>query len=58
MGVDTGALTGFLYVFQFRERIYEIYEEICGARLTTNMEESVVLKEIGVQMLGRKSMTF
>lgn len=37
IGVDTGALTGFLYVFQFRERIYEIYEEICGARLTTNM---------------------
>lgn len=37
MGVDTGALTGFLYVFQYREKIYEIYEEICGARLTTNM---------------------
>ncbi|MHC5200939.1 NADH-quinone oxidoreductase subunit D [Myroides sp. LJL119] len=37
MGVDTGALTGFLYVFQYREKIYEIYEEISGARLTTNM---------------------
>ena len=37
IGVDTGALTGFLYVFQMRERVYEIYEEICGARLTTNM---------------------
>jgi NADH-quinone oxidoreductase subunit D len=37
LGVDTGALTGFLYVFQYREKIYEIYEEICGARLTTNM---------------------
>ncbi len=37
MGVDSGALTGFLYVMQFREKIYEIYEEICGARLTTNM---------------------
>lgn len=37
IGVDTGALTGFLYVFQYREKIYEIYEEICGARLTTNM---------------------
>lgn len=36
LGVDTGALTGFLYVFQEREKIYEIYEEICGARLTTN----------------------
>jgi NADH-quinone oxidoreductase subunit D len=37
LGVDTGALSGFLYVFQKREDIYEIYEEMCGARLTTNM---------------------
>lgn len=37
LGVDTGAFTGFLYVFQQRETIYEIYEEICGARLTTNI---------------------
>ena len=37
IGVDTGAMTGFLYVFQWRELIYEIYEEICGARLTTNI---------------------
>ena len=37
IGVDTGAMTGFLYVFTWREFIYEIYEEICGARLTTNI---------------------
>ncbi|MFN3848994.1 MAG: NADH dehydrogenase (quinone) subunit D [Spirosomataceae bacterium] len=37
LGVDTGAYSGFLYVFQEREKIYEIYEEVCGARLTTNM---------------------
>lgn len=37
IAVDTGALTGFLYVFQWREKIYDIYEEICGARLTTNI---------------------
>ncbi|MDJ1505071.1 NADH-quinone oxidoreductase subunit D [Xanthocytophaga agilis] len=37
LGVDSGAYTGFLYFFQEREKIYEIYEEICGARLTTNM---------------------
>ncbi len=36
IGVDTGALTGFVYMFQQRELVYEIYEEICGARLTTN----------------------
>ncbi|MBP6303517.1 MAG: NADH-quinone oxidoreductase subunit D [Bacteroidia bacterium] len=37
IAVDTGALTGFTYVFQWREKIYEMYEEICGARLTTNV---------------------
>jgi NADH-quinone oxidoreductase subunit D len=37
IGVDSGALTGFVYVFQERERVYEIYEEISGARLTTNL---------------------
>ncbi len=37
IGVDTGALTGFTYVFQWREKIYEIWEEVCGARLTTNI---------------------
>ncbi|TDE13723.1 NADH dehydrogenase (quinone) subunit D [Dyadobacter psychrotolerans] len=37
LGVDTGAFSGFLYVMQKREDIYEIYEEVCGARLTTNM---------------------
>lgn len=37
VGVDAGAYTGFLYVMQYRELIYEIYEEVCGARLTTNI---------------------
>ncbi|MBX2889711.1 MAG: NADH-quinone oxidoreductase subunit D [Saprospiraceae bacterium] len=37
IGVDTGALTGFTYMFQERERIYEMYEEVCGSRLTTNI---------------------
>ena len=37
VGVDSGAFTGFLYVMQYRELIYEIYEEVCGSRLTTNM---------------------
>ncbi|HPI12158.1 MAG TPA: NADH dehydrogenase (quinone) subunit D, partial [Catalimonadaceae bacterium] len=37
LGLDAGAFSGFLYVFQQREKIYEIYEEICGSRLTTNM---------------------
>lgn len=37
IGVDTGALTGFTYMFQERERIYDMYEEVCGTRLTTNV---------------------
>ncbi|MEO5783306.1 MAG: NADH-quinone oxidoreductase subunit D [Ginsengibacter sp.] len=37
VGVDSGAYTGFLYVMQYREHIYEIYEEVCGSRLTTNI---------------------
>ena len=36
-GVDTGALTPFTYVFQLREKIYEVFESICGSRLTTNI---------------------
>jgi NADH-quinone oxidoreductase subunit D len=37
VGVDSGAYTGFLYLMQYRELAYEIYEEICGSRLTTNI---------------------
>lgn len=37
IGVDTGAITGFTYIFQDRERIYDMYEEVCGVRMTTNM---------------------
>ena len=37
IGVDTGALTGFTYMFQEREKIYDMFEEVCGSRLTTNI---------------------
>lgn len=37
LGVDTGAYSGFLYLMQHREKIYEIWEEVCGSRLTTNI---------------------
>lgn len=37
IGVDSGALTGFTWVFQLREQIYDIWEEVCGSRLTTNI---------------------
>ncbi len=35
MLVDLGALTNFWYLFNLRERIYKIMEELCGARLTS-----------------------
>jgi NADH-quinone oxidoreductase subunit D len=37
VGVDSGAFSGFLYLMKYRELAYEIYEEICGSRLTTNI---------------------
>jgi NADH-quinone oxidoreductase subunit D len=36
MGMDLGAITGFLYGFRDRELITDIFEETCGARLTMN----------------------
>jgi NADH-quinone oxidoreductase subunit D len=35
-GADTGAFTAFVYCFDVRERIVELFEELCGARLTYN----------------------
>jgi NADH-quinone oxidoreductase subunit C/D len=32
--VDLGALTGFFHLFQYRERVYNLFEKLCGARLT------------------------
>ncbi|MXW22413.1 MAG: NADH dehydrogenase (quinone) subunit D [Candidatus Dadabacteria bacterium] len=34
--MDLGAMTAFLFCFKERERIYEILEMVCGARLTTS----------------------
>lgn len=36
MGLDTGAFTFFLYAFYQRERIYNIFETLCGARFTNS----------------------
>lgn len=35
-GLDTGAFTYFLYAFNRREDIYNIFETICGARFTNS----------------------
>ena len=35
--IDLGAFTVFLYTFQEREKIYNLHEAYCGARLTTSV---------------------
>lgn len=35
--VDLGALTGFFQLFTLREKVYSIFEKLCGARLTVSM---------------------
>ncbi len=35
--VDIGALTNFWFCFEQRERIYELFEKLCGARLTVSL---------------------
>ena len=35
-GADTGAFTAFVYAFDQRERVVELFESLCGARLTYN----------------------
>jgi NADH-quinone oxidoreductase subunit D len=36
VGLDTGAFTYFLYAFNRREDIYDIFETVCGARFTNS----------------------
>jgi len=36
VGLDTGAFTAFLYAFNQREALYNIFETICGARFTNS----------------------
>ncbi|MBY0316539.1 MAG: NADH dehydrogenase (quinone) subunit D [Bdellovibrionales bacterium] len=35
--VDLGALTGFFHLFTLREKVYNVFEKLCGARLTVSM---------------------
>jgi NADH-quinone oxidoreductase subunit D len=36
VGLDTGAFTYFIYAFNPREPIYDIFEALCGARFTSS----------------------
>ena len=33
-GVDLGALTAFFHLFTYREKVYTLFEKLCGSRLT------------------------
>lgn len=35
--MDLGALTSFFFMFELRERVYNLFEKLCGARLTVSM---------------------
>jgi NADH-quinone oxidoreductase subunit C/D len=37
MAVDLGALTGFFHLFVYREKVYTLFEKLCGSRLTVAM---------------------
>ena len=34
---DLGALTGFFQAFSYREKVYSLFEKLCGSRLTVSM---------------------
>lgn len=36
-GVDLGALTAFFHLVTYREKVYNLFEKLCGARLTVSM---------------------
>ncbi len=36
-GLDLGALTAFFHLFTYREKVYTLFEKLCGARLTVSM---------------------
>ncbi|HEY5506609.1 MAG TPA: NADH-quinone oxidoreductase subunit D, partial [Coriobacteriia bacterium] len=35
-GADTGAFTAFVYAFEAREYVIDLFDELCGSRLTYN----------------------
>ncbi len=54
MGLDTGAFTFFLYAFYQRERIYDIFETLCGARFTNSYTRTGgVMHDITPQVVAR-----
>lgn len=55
-GMDTGALTVFMYTFTEREKLYTLFEELTGARFTTSYTRIGGLsRDIPEGWLGRVS---
>jgi NADH-quinone oxidoreductase subunit D len=53
-GMDTGALTVFMYAFTQREKLYTLFEELTGARFTTSYTRiGGVARDIPEGWLGR-----
>ena len=51
---DTGAFTMFIYAFDVRERIIELFEELCGSRLTYNYVRPGGVSFDAARGLGRR----
>lgn len=55
-GMDTGAMTIFLYTFTEREKLYTLFEELTGARFTTSYTRiGGVTRDLPEGWLGRVS---
>ncbi|WOO39478.1 NADH dehydrogenase (quinone) subunit D [Rubellicoccus peritrichatus] len=55
-GMDTGAMTIFLYTFTQREKLYTLFEELTGARFTTSYTRiGGVTRDLPEGWLGRVS---
>lgn len=53
-GMDTGAMTVFLYTFTQREKLYTLFEELTGARFTTSYTRiGGVARDLPEGWLGR-----
>lgn len=53
-GMEVGAVTVFLYTFREREALYDLFEEICGARFTVSyMRIGGVMRDYPEGWLGR-----
>lgn len=58
VGLDVGAFTFFLYAFNQREAIYDIFETICGARFTNSYTRTGGLLHDATPLFVEKVRTF